>query len=333
MMTTEHYNLERSVTLIIPSVYHRARFLDRVLYYLSHSSLQCPIVVTDHSPQEHAGVIDEIVRRQRGLDITLLMHPTGLHFLERLSDCATVAQTPFVHLHADDDFVVRPTLSLLIAEMQRRPELAAAMGLNVHVTFETGELTMLPKTGLQQAKPFERLVGQLQMYSSVLYALRRREEFIESLSFAVKRCPDVQFWQYLESCIAVLSGPIAVLEDLHYVREVHSDKWSVSLTRERSPDHFPYLVLSPEFSPRVAACRDALVAACEARRVPIDREALDAGLVLLLHRGFGAMGLPDTQVATPNLEGNPLARLSKRFSDNEDPITIELNRIFHAASR
>jgi len=332
-MTTGGDNAERSVTLIIPSVYHRARFVDRVLYYLSHSGLRCPIIVTDHSPHQHTSVISDLVKRQRGLDVTLLVHPTDMHFLKRLSDCAAVAKTPFVHLHADDDFVVRPTLGLLIAEMQRRPELAAAMGLNVHVTFETGELTMLPKTALQQARPFERLVGQLQMYSSVLYALRRREEFIESLSFAVERCPDVQFWQYLESCIAVLSGPIAVLEDLHYVREVHSDKWSVSLTRERSPDHFPYLILTPEFSPRLAAFREALVAACEARRVPIDRAALDSGLVLLLHRGFAAMGLPDTQVATPNLGGNPLARLSKRFSDNDDPITIELNRMFHAASR
>jgi hypothetical protein len=136
-------------------------------------------------------VIDDIVKRQRDLDIRLLVHPPDMHFLERLWDCARVAQTPFVHLHADDDFVVRPTFNLLIGEMQRRTDLAAAMGLNVHVTFETGELTMLPKTALQQARPFERLVGQLQNYSSVLYALRRREEFIESLSFAVERCPDV----------------------------------------------------------------------------------------------------------------------------------------------
>ena len=332
-MTTEGDNAERSVTLIIPSVYHRARFVDRVLYYLSHSGFQCPVVVTDHSPHEHASVISDIVKRQRGLDVTLLAHPTDMHFLKRLSDCAAVAQTAFVHLHADDDFVVRPTLKLLIAEMQQRPELAAAMGLNVHVTFETGGLTMLPKTGLRQAKPFDRLVGQLQTYSSVLYALRRRDEFIESLSFAVERCPDVQFWQYLESCVAVLSGAVTVLEDLHYVREVHSAKWSASLTRERSPEHFPYLVLSPEFSPRVAAFREALLAAYEARGIPVDRGAIDAGLVHLLHRGLGAMGLPDTQVVSPNLEGNPLARLSKRFSDNDDPITIELKRIFQAANR
>jgi hypothetical protein len=45
------------------------------------------------------------------------------------------------------------------------------------------------------------------------------------------------------------------------------------------------------------------------------------------------MGLPDTQVVSPNPEGDPLARLSKRFSDNDDPITIELRRIFHAANR
>jgi hypothetical protein len=43
------------------------------------------------------------------------------------------------------------------------------------------------------------------------------------------------------------------------------------------------------------------------------------------------MGLPDAQIANLNPEANPLARLSKRFSNNDDPITIELNRIFHAA--
>src|SRR5262245_39924829 len=131
-MTAQGGNAERSVTLIIPSVYHRARFIDRVMYYLSDSGLQCPIVLSVNSPREHTGVINDIVKRQRGLDVTLLVHPTGMHFLKRLSDCATVAQTPFVHLHADDDFAVRPTFNLLIAEMQRRPELAAAMGLNVH---------------------------------------------------------------------------------------------------------------------------------------------------------------------------------------------------------
>ena len=105
-----------------------------------------------------------------------------------------------VHLHADDDFLVRPTLKLLIRDMQSQPHLAAAMGLNVNVTFETGELTLLSKTSISHALPFERLIAQLETYSSALYALRRREEFIDSLSFAVQQCPDVQFWQYLESC-------------------------------------------------------------------------------------------------------------------------------------
>ena len=319
---------ERSVTLIIPTVHFRSAFFGRVLRYIAGSGIECPIIVSDHSPREHSGVIAGIVERHRNLDLKLLQHAPDLHFLNRLSLCATVAETPLVHLHADDDFLVRPTLKLLIRDMQSQPHLAAAMGLNVNVTFETGELTLLSKTSISHALPFERLIAQLETYSSALYALRRREEFIDSLSFAVQQCPDVQFWQYLESCLAVLKGPVAVRGDLHYVREVHAGKWSSTLARERSYDHFPQLVLSPDFSAKVVAFRAAVILACERVRAPCAEDAIDNGIVHLLHRGLAAMGLPDKKCPVEERAGDALARLSSRFSDQSDPVTIELNRIF-----
>jgi hypothetical protein len=128
-------------------------------------------------------------------------------------------------------------------------------------------INLISKFSVKQAEPFARLIARLENFSSVLYALRRRSEFIDSLSFAEALCPDVQFWQYLKSCQAALTGAISVLDDLHYVRQVRKQKWSLQLVKDRSPDHFPYIVLSPELQSRVKAFRAALVESCEKRKI------------------------------------------------------------------
>jgi glycosyltransferase domain-containing protein len=288
------------------------------------------VIVSDHSAPEHLGTIAEIAGHYGTLDIKVLQHSPALHFLDRLTLCAETAETPYVHLHADDDFVARPMLVRLVREMDSKPNCAAAMGINLHVSFANRDIVVLPKGSVTQAGPFDRLIAQLETYSSVLYALRRRDEFIASMTFAVERCPDVQFWQYLESCIAVLVGTVDVLEDLHYVREQHVEKWSTSLVRERSSDHFPYLILSPEFGPRVTAFRAALIDACRTRGISVDDAALDDGIVHLLYRGIATMGLPAKHfdVADPAALAS---RIEGRFADKTDSATVQLTRIFALA--
>jgi len=316
------------VTLIVPTVHHRAALYSRTLRYLSGIGLRLPIVVSDHSPEEHAGVIAEATRQHPGLDLKLLRHAPGLHFLTRLAQCAEAAQTPYVHLHADDDFIVPATLDRLLDAMQRSPACGAAMGVNLHVQFAKGQVTVLPKRTIPQAVAFERLVSQLESYSSVLYALRRRDELIATFAFTVERCPDVQFWQYLESCVAALRGPVAVFEELHYVRSVHPQKWTHLVLQERSPDHFPYLILSPAFQERVAAFRAALLEACP----DADGARVDTGLLHLLRHGFGAVGLPPrTATADPAASDAASKAMLARLERQTDPACIALQRIFHLA--
>lgn len=318
------------VTLIVPTVHHRAALFARALRYLDGCGFDGPIVVSDHSPPGQAGVVAGIVEQHPGLDLKLLQHAPELHFLTRLSLCAAAAQTPYVHLHADDDFLVLPTLDRLVDTLQRNPACSAAMGINLHAEFENGRVSVLNKGGHAQARPFERLVAQLESYSSVLYALRRRDELIATFTFTVERCPDVQFWQYLESCLAALRGPVAMLDELHYVRSVHVQKWSHLLVKERSPDHFPYLILSSAFQERVAAFRAALLEACAGAGAGVDAARLDAGLIHLLSRGLGAMGLPDKTAAAGMPEAANKAMLA-RVQNLRDPAGIELQRIFRLA--
>jgi glycosyltransferase domain-containing protein len=331
MMQSSGQAAEQTVTLIIPTVYRRAKLFHRTLRYLASSGFLCPIVVSDHSPPGHLGTIADIARQHANLNINLLQHPPELHFLDRLVLCAEAANTPYVHLHADDDFLIRASLEPLIKAMAGRPDCAAAMGSNISLHFISREVAMSPKVAIEKADPFTRLIAQLENYSSVLYALRRRDEFIASIRFAVTRCPDVQFWQFLESCLAALTGAVAVIEQLHYVREVHPNKWSTTLFRERSPDHFPYLILSPELGGRIAAFRSALIEACEVRSIVCDRAALDRGLIHLLHRSFGAMGLPESQVAQNDQTQEIGSRLWSRLRDANDPARHDLDRIIAMA--
>ena len=178
-----------AVTLIIPTVHHRAPLYARALRQLSRAGFRGPIIVSDHSPPEHAHAIAEITKRHGELDINVLWHAPDTHFLTRLSRCTAAAETPYVHLHADDDFLVVAMLDRLVGEMERTAGCVAALGLNLHLRLDTGQISLLLKTANQYSSPFERLIAQLESYSSVLYALRRREELIANFSYTVERCP------------------------------------------------------------------------------------------------------------------------------------------------
>ena len=317
-----------NVTLIVPTVHHRAELFLQTLKYFSHLGWRGPIIVSDYSPQEHLGTISGLVNQHSDLNVGLRVDPPEAHFLARLAGCAQDARTDYVHLHADDDFLVFATLSHLHDFMESNPGCAAAMGVNIQLTVASQGIAVLTKTGSSQPDPFNRLLSRLEKFSSVLYALRRRSEFIDSVFYAQARCPDVQFWQYLETCQTVLSGTIAVMDHLHYVRKRHEKQWSNQLAQERSPDHFPHLILSPNFQPRVAAFGTALIDACTTRGIAVDHGALDDGLIRLLHRGFGAMGLPQRRTTEELVSG--LDQIMKRIQDENDPARQELVRIYQA---
>ncbi len=323
-------NNKPPIALIIPTVHHRAQLFDRALRFLDECACPAPIMVSDHSPPGALDVIAGIVRRYKNLDINLLRHAPDLHFLKRLTACAEMAGTPYVHLHADDDFLAPSVVGSLIQTMEQAPDCVAVMGINVHLGKSA---TISAKGEIDQPAPFPRLIAQLEAYSSVLYALRRTDEFISSLSFAVERCPDVQFWQYLESCVAAIRGRICVIDELHYVRTVHAQKWSATLVREQSRDHFPYLILAPEFQPRFAAFRAALIEACRDAGAGVDTDALDKALIHLLNHGLGAMGLPGTRYGrdawTARRQTHEKA-LREKLANPADPASAVMGQILRA---
>ena len=315
--------LTDDVTLIIPTTHTRRHLFERTLEFLSAGNCPLRIIVSDHRPPRFSGVVADLLRRYPSLQTDYRQHPEDLHFLLRLSDCARVAETPLVHLHADDDFLAPGALPALIEVMADRTT-AAAMGINIHVSAKTGHVSISRKGEVRQPSPVDRLIAQLEAFTSVLYALRRRDEFITTLEFSASRCPDVQFWQYLESCLTALAGNIAVIDQLHYIRTTHEDKWSASLFHGLSPEHFPYLLLAPDFSAKLQRFRDAILEATRTASVQPDPVALDNGLIHLFHHGFTAMGLPKAQWGRDHIATRHAAQeqaLRQLFGDAGQPDT------------
>lgn len=323
-------NKQSRVALIVPTVHHRAQLFDRTLRFLADCACPAPIMVSDHSPPDALEAIAGIVRRYKNLDIKLLQHAPDLHFLKRLTACAEMVGTPYVHLHADDDFLAPNVVGSLIRTMEQAPDCIAAMGINVHL----GASAVIHAKGeIDQPTPFSRLIAQLEAYSSVLYALRRTDEFISTLSFAAERCPDVQFWQYLESCVAAIRGKICVIDELHYVRSQHAKKWSATLVREQSREHFPYLILAPEFQPRFAAFRAALIEACGETGAEVDNDTLDKALIHLINHGLRAMGLPETRYGRDAMTARRQTHekaLREKLGNRADPASAVMGQILRA---
>jgi len=75
-----------------------------------------------------------------------------------------------------------------------------------------------------------------------------------------------------------------------------------------------------------------LIAACDANGASVRVDLLDAGLIHLLYRALGVMGLPPRHSAQPPASPNAvLNALHGRLRNPGDPAAIELQRIVSSA--
>jgi len=248
---------EQLVTLVIPTVHHRAHLFAECLAYLELAGFKCPIIVSDHSTAESHGIIEEIIRKHPNLTIKLIYHDPDLHFLLRLADCAERSGTPYFLLHADDDFACKAGVDRAVSFMNQHLDYAACLGDTLRIIEGNEEVQL--KRVLQYHKADEelrrRVFTQLMCYSSVLYALRRTTEVIATFRETVLHCPDVVFWQYLETMLCTASGKIEVMNYPWILRGTHREKWSATLYAGplRSVEAFPYIISHSDFPGKFSA--------------------------------------------------------------------------------
>jgi len=251
------------LSVIVPSVAGRARFFDTALRHLATCAVRWPVLVSDHSPAEDESVLSGVATRHPSLDLRLLRHPPAMHFLERLARCAEAAQTDYVVLHADDDFMMPAAMESCVYFLDANPDFAACKGRIAGFGLaEHGAVRVKKNDGRTRAegRAADRLIEHVADFNPTLYAIHRREVFIESCLRTLEFTRNVIFWQYLASCIAVLRGKLKTLDELYYLRLDNDVGWRAQLTDRCDPGHWPYLAVSPDFSSELARFKSGLLA-------------------------------------------------------------------------
>lgn len=281
-----------AVTLLLPTVAHRKEFLRSTLDFLSVTMRGVQIVVSDHTEDGNQDAVSKIVGNYKQLDIVVEHHPASMHFLERLVACARVAKTPYVVVHADDDFMLPAAIDESVAFLDRNPDFVGCQGRTFFLKLRAPR-SCAPKINRSMTRAekdaVSRIANQCANFTPTLYALTRREAFIEVNHAALSHTTNVVFWQYLSSCLLLAKGKLRVLDSLYYLRLDNPDGWRATLIREGDKTHWPHLLVAPEFSRELAKLKTGLsTALAGAGAKDIDRIVDDCCLALI-RRAFNTV--------------------------------------------
>ena len=190
---------------------------------------------------------------------------------------------------------------------------AVAKGRMVFFRTEGGKLNIHPHRGRSRAEVniHSRLVRHMANFTPTMYAVHRRAQFIESCERTLKATENVIFWQYLLSCVSIIQGKLKTIDDFFYLREGNPEGWQETLLRERDPDHWPYLVVSPEFSRHLGDFRAGVLATLDAYAGPTPEGfsiSFEDALVWLMRHGLSKTQLDPEEEEEKNV--------SKRFGES-----------------
>ena len=282
-------NSTGQVTLLLPTIASRIEFLRSTLAHLEVAMPGVRIVISDHTEDGDRDAVTRLVAQYPRLQVETVHHPAAMHFLQRLSDCAKVAHTPFVVVHADDDYMLPAALDESVVFLQSHQDYVCCQGRTFFLKLRAPRFCA-PKIHAvmtrAEGKAAERIVHQCSNFTPTLYALTRREAFIEANETTLRHTPNVVFWQYLSSCLLLAKGKSRVLDSLYYLRLDNPDGWRATLIRQGDKTHWPNLIVAPEFSHELAGFREGLMTALGRAGVSeLDRVA-DECCIALVRRAF-----------------------------------------------
>lgn len=287
---TDHFASAGAVTLLLPTVAHRIEFLRSTLDFLAVAMKGVRVVISDHTDAGgDQGAVARLASRYSALEIQVERHAPSLHFLQRLCACARATSTPFVAVHADDDFMLPSAVDDATAFLGRYPDYVACQGRTFFLKLRRPR-SCAPKINRSMTRAEEdttsRIASQCTNFTPTLYALTRREAFLEANEAALSYTSNVVFWQYLSSCNLLAKGKLRVLDSLYYLRLDNPDGWRASLIRQGDKTHWPHLIVSPEFSWELANFKRGLSSALGYACVEGVDAVVDDCCLALVRRAF-----------------------------------------------
>lgn len=231
------------LTILIPTR-NRWGFLARLLHYYADAGLTHRIRVGDSSDPDRSPEAEAVLASVAGrLDVECRPYPGADNFaciaglLDRVS-------TPYVAWSADDDFLVPRALDQAVAALTARPEVSAVHGAAALFGVATGQphgpvawTSSYRQEALEHDRASARLIAYMSAYFPIIYSVHRTENLQWCYRRVVELRLDNVFGELLPSCLPVVRGKIAKLQNLYMVRQAHTAMTSARL----NPDPFEWI--------------------------------------------------------------------------------------------
>jgi glycosyltransferase domain-containing protein len=224
------------VSLVVPTR-GRPHFVSRLLRYLAGVGWPHPILLADSSTPADVEANVAVVASAGGLHVRHETFPPDMSFFLKMAHAASLADTAYVAVSGDDDFIVPRTVMDCAAFLDAHPDYSAAYGREIRVFFAAADgdapvgLSAFAKArpANESSDAVERLRRFFDHPTSTFYSVYRRASFVRALRAAYDgSLDDDPFREFLVSCLVAAMGKTALRDGLSFVAQVRHPTSTVS---------------------------------------------------------------------------------------------------------
>ena len=232
-MTTS--NIADNLTVFIPTI-NRTQILRRLLEYYQAFNTPFRLVIADSSSQENKEINKETVESfgHSLLAIEYLPYETTLHPYLKWADMVQKAQTKYIVLNADDDFLIPAGIEQCIQYLERHEDFVCCQGNYLGFTYTKDHglqwktlylyaAADIERKQFENPSPSDRLSHHLIQYYEMLYAVHRTELFQLVLKEMVDNdINPTAFGLYFIDLLQLVYGKSMQINTLYAVRRFES---------------------------------------------------------------------------------------------------------------
>jgi glycosyltransferase domain-containing protein len=238
--------MSANFTIVIPT-YNRPAHVERCIAFFEDSSAKCHIIIADGSRKEIADTLKTAVRRASSkIKIQHFSEPDSpMHW--RIFEGMRKADTRYVAVQADDDFIFPNAASKACEVLDRNPEFIACQGPMLFVTHPIstpGHRNLYPHFPISGETALERVKSHVQYYSPTIFSVTRREPAIRAYAHdGDSAFPAID--ELTATLLIAAQGKSCEIDEIYGIREqnpsqggYHDSGWADILCHPTFSDRF-----------------------------------------------------------------------------------------------
>jgi len=204
------------VTIVIPT-YNRPIKLKRTLaYYKKIPKSFFQLLIADSSTKEAQKENIKTVRLFGGNKINYKIYSSEINLFTKLAEVSKTIKTKYAVVCGDDDFVITPTISVLVKFLEINQDYVAAHGKYVGFIKHQSEKKMseseiYPSTSIDEIDVRDRLQHHFSDYYPTMFAVHKTKILNKVLIEGRRFTNDNRFGELLPSMLTVNEGKVKKL--------------------------------------------------------------------------------------------------------------------------